>query len=107
MNYLVRVDNVIVPIEGLVSVSVGVVATSDLVADATATAGGTGTLVQASNIAGVRCELCVHGIGLPDVHLVTAGAVIVDVSYAIDPGRLRALSVAVASTIGRASRVEG
>jgi len=86
LNYLVRVDNVSATIEGLVAVSVRVVTTSNLVTDTSAAAGGTRALVQASGIACVRSELCIHSIGFPDVHLVAAGAVIIDVSYPIDPG---------------------
>jgi hypothetical protein len=84
--YLVRVDNVVVSIEGLVAISVGVVTTSDLITDTVAAAEGTRALVQASDVTSVRGELCIHSIGFPDIHLVAAGTVVVDVGYTVDPG---------------------
>jgi hypothetical protein len=84
-TYLVRVDNVVVPIESLVAIGVRVVTTADLIADTAAAAEGTRALVQASDVTCVRGELCVHGIGFPDIHLVAAGAIVIDVGYTIDP----------------------
>jgi hypothetical protein len=54
----------------------------------------------------VRGELCRHFIGLPDIHLIAARAVVVDVGYTIDPGGLWALAVAVAGTVGCAGGVQ-
>lgn len=82
---MLRVDDVSFSIEGLVAISVRVVSAARLITDTIAAAGGARALIQASNVAGVWGELCRHFIGLPDIHLIAAGAVVVDIGYTIDP----------------------
>lgn len=55
----------------------------------------------------MRGELCRHFIGLPDIHLIATGAVVIDIGHTIDPGGLWTLSIAVAGTVGRTGRVQG
>lgn len=55
----------------------------------------------------MRGELSRHLVSLPDIHLITTGAVVIDIGHTIDPGRLWTLSIAVAGTVGRTGRVQG
>lgn len=103
---MLRVDDVSFSVEGLVAISVRIVSAARLITDTAATTGGARALIQTCDMAGMRSELRRHFIGLPDIHFVAAGAVVVDIGYAIDPGGFRALSIAVAGTVSRTSRVQ-
>lgn len=84
---------------GLLTKRIWVEATSILVTVARAATFGAGASTNAGNVARVGSESSGVSVGLPKIHLVTAGAIIVGVHRAVEPGARRALSVAVTSTV--------
>lgn len=100
------VDGEAVAVVILCAELVGVVGASVPVADGVAF--GAGARIQPSGVARVRGEDCGAGVGLPEVHLLAAGACAGGVGLAVDPGaRVEALRVAVACAVGCAGGVEG
>ena len=73
------VDEHVVAVVVGVADGVGVVAAAVLVADTVELALGTVTLEEAGLVAGVRCKVSSAGIGLPDVELVAARTIALEV----------------------------
>ena len=100
------VDFEVVAVEVVRAQRVRVEPAAGLVAHAVRLALGTAALVQLRDVARVRRVARGPRVRLPDVHLVAARAGALDVGFAVDPGDIETLCVAIASSPRGARGIE-